>query len=222
MITVQWSKAPGVTAVIEPPKKQAPGTHLVDIDFEHYATPTDLAEAIVRQAIVLLGPWNTVVEPSAGGGGFVRACRKLLPACHLQAVEVRGEEVGQLFLAGADDVHLGDWLEYAYGKEWPKHVSLVIGNPPFSLAQKHAQAVLDCYPKGTVLVFLLRLSFQAARCRVKFWGQKWLRFEQALVPRPSFVNNGKTDYSEYGLYVWGVGYEGPAVKLPPLVWRLED
>lgn len=187
-----------------------------------YMTPDELALAICaglrRRGVVP----EEVVEPSAGDGAFVRTARATWPDAHVTAVEIDGGKRLPLLQAGAHVALTDDWVHLArllanhqadHGKS-----RLLLGNPPYTLAQEHIEAGLDLLRDGDRLAFLLRLNFLGATCRVAFWRRPTgLETIQTIAPRPSFRGSG-SDGTEYAVFTWRKGYRGAVRVLPPLVW----
>lgn len=78
--------------------------------------------------------------------------------------------------------------------------SVILTNPPFSLAREFIHKARAVAPQAT-LVFLLRLNFLGSADR-HGWLSRDMPDIYQLPNRPSFVN-GKTDSVEYGWFVWG-------------------
>lgn len=166
---------------------------------------------------------SLLVEPSAGNGVFVKHMREAWPETNIWAVELRDEKEA-VTKAGASFFQQGDWVDwvtYMAGK-WVTTVPLLIGNPPFSLAQAHLEAGFQHLPAWTNICFLLRYGFFGGRERTKtFWqakGGQYLKAIIPLAPRPSFVK-GKNDNSEYAVFIWEVGYMGTAQVMPHILWE---
>jgi hypothetical protein len=189
----------------------------VALDF--YATPDPLALAICRHLGEQHRNPTLVVEPSAGQGAFVRAIRATWPDAPVMAVEVNPENLAALH--GAEPIVLDDWARFATAAaEWLDAPDLIIGNPPYRQAQEHVEAGLRWLRPGGVLAFLLRINFLGSLSRVDFWNRGDLSTVIPITPRPSFTNGG-TDGTEYAVFVWTKGHEGPARICPPLVWKPE-
>lgn len=90
---------------------------------------------------------------------------------------------------------------------------ITIGNPPYNDAEEHLALVR---PISNYVVFLLRLTFLGSQGRAeRLYNKPGLRYLMSVAERPSFVE-GKTDNSEYGVFVWQRFYQGKAEILPPL------
>lgn len=91
---------------------------------DRFFTPDALAVAIVARLAERIPEPAMILEPSCGGGAFVRACRARWPEARIIARDIDPEAEG---LTLADDAAVEDFLT----AELPR-VDLVIGNPPFS------------------------------------------------------------------------------------------
>ena len=188
---------------------------------DFYPTPAPLAEHICERIAGLLPSSHfEVIEPSAGQGAFVRVLRELWGLQPLIAIDITADDA-LLRGAGADDVFKADWVEWlkSYRIDGP---TLVVGNPPFSLAKEHVLAALDYLLPGSHICFLLKQNFFGSRDRLDFWKQGQLRYFIPIVPRPSFVKGEKsnTDTNEYAVFIWEVGYTGKAeIVFPHIVWK---
>jgi hypothetical protein len=181
------------------------------LDF--YATPQPLADAICDH-LRAVAP-TEIIEPSAGHGPFVRAARRVWPDAPICAVDVSPERLPELSRAGADVVLVMDWCNFAAPEVTTR--KLIVGNPPFREAEAHIRSALTWMREGDTLAFLLRLNLLGSRSRVALWNETPLAEVVPVVPRPSFTG-GSTDATEYAVFVWRKGYEGPARLSRPLSW----
>lgn len=174
-------------------------------------TPDDLAHAAVERVGALLGfSPSVVVEPSAGGGAFVRAARERWPDALLIGVDLLATAEG---LDACDVAHVGDWTDP--GLSLFTRPELTIGNPPFTegVAVDHVGAALS---RGGALALVLPWSFFGG---VKRWDRlhgEWRPHQVIpITPRPwgHLVR-------ETALYVWLPGPR-PAVTLvtEPIRWK---
>ena len=124
-------------------------------DLDRYYTPDGLALACVRR---LFGahrtPWDGshVLEPSVGGGAFVRALRKNRgDTITITGVDLDPDAKG---LALCDHAITGDFP--AVVESLPKRQHLVIGNPPFTgpEAIRHVEAAFNAAPRGIIAMIL--------------------------------------------------------------------
>ncbi len=165
---------------------------------------------------------------SAGAGAFVRAARTVWSAAEIVAIEPSDRVTPA---PQADAWAAGTWEDFKHDLSDAGRV-LVIGNPPYNLpgdgrgenpttAERHVLLALDRMRDGGVLVFLLRLSFLSGGSRIRRLHAKYpLAALWPVTPRPTFTLDGKTDGSEYGVFIWRKSYSGQC-DLRPLVWREE-
>lgn len=157
----------------------------------------------------------TILEPNAGGGAFVKAARLVWPQARVAAEDI--DPVARALLAikyyHDDRVQVGRPNEFMGDAKY----SLAVGNPPYDQAEEQVRAALA---RARCVMFLLRLSFLASVGRVALYTQHQLAGLIPVIGRPSYTDDGKTDNSEYGLFVWLQNFKGPGeVHTPGLQWR---
>lgn len=163
-----------------------------------YLTEPPLAHAIVRHLSYFIAP-ETVLEPSSGEGHFVHAVRTRWPTAHITSVDVRSKVAKKNRVS---DKHIVGRFEDC---SFEKTFDLAVGNPPFSLAEEHIKLARLA---AVHVAFLLRMSFLGSQGRAqRLWRKPGLWLLIPLAERPSFIG-GKTDNSEYGVFVWKQGYVG--------------
>jgi len=178
---------------------------------DRYYTPDALAHQLV--ALLPLYGAHRVLEPSAGGGAFVRAALALTP--HVHALDLdENAPVLRSPPAGADCRH-GDFLATS-AADWPP-LDAIVGNPPYGRAEEHVLHALDLVPERGTVAFLLRLAFLEGAGRVAFWREHPCFRVWVLAQRPSFTGGG-TDSAAYAWFVWCKGWRGLA-RLEVLSWR---
>jgi hypothetical protein len=165
-----------------------------------YYTPPELAAACVA-ALDIPHP-RIVLEPSVGGGAFVREVRTRWADVFVHGIDVNERAAG---FADCDGHWVGDFAEHAFA---PQSFGLVVGNPPYRCAEAHVRAALDLAPR---VAFLLRLGFLASQERAPLWRDHPAAAVHVISKRPSFTENGKTDGQEYALFVWDVSHRGETV-----------
>jgi len=179
-----------------------------------YYTPDDVAAACVE--IV----WHRVlkariIEPSAGGGAFLRALGRVgVWRSNTVAVDINPDADG-LRLAGTS--HVGDFLTMPQPKDCAPLPVWVIGNPPYKHALEHVEHAMSLAfpergPTGGV-GFLLRLAFLEGQGRASFWREHPATEVHVLTRRPSFTG-GKTDSCAYAFFVWHGGERQPIGWIP--------
>jgi len=167
-----------------------------------YYTPDALAEALV--AVLPIEATDTVMEPHAGGGAFVRALR---PRCaRVLACDVNPDAEG---LALADSAHRGDFLSCGISGRW------CVGNPPYRGFELHLEHALSL---SRHVAFLLRLAVMESAGRANLWRGWPLRRVWVLAERPSFTG-GRTDSAAYGWFWFDREWKQPAEVIPGWSWR---
>lgn len=171
-----------------------------------YLTPRALALTICRKLETLIQIPRHVLEPGAGEGAFMDAAEQTWPRANIVGMDLEPRSPGVL---------RGDFLTSPAGGSQ----SLVLGNPPYLLAEQFVHAGLRHVELSGHVAFLLRLSFLGGQGRAdSLWSKRNLRWLAPITPRPSFTPDGKTDAAEYALFVWQRGYVGNAELLAPLRW----
>lgn len=163
-----------------------------------YYTPDAVAVAIVRGLRLLRG--TVVLEPSAGGGAFVRALVEAGAIVTTIDIDPAAAGLGQGHAAA-----VCDFLRYRRRHSW------IVGNPPFNDAEAHVRHALSLADGG--VAFLLRLAFLESTKRAALWREHPPARVDVLSRRPSFTGGG-TDSAAYAVFRWEAGHTGP----PALGW----
>tara|TARA_R110002020_G_scaffold192856_2_gene393058 strand:+ start:377 stop:949 length:573 start_codon:yes stop_codon:yes gene_type:complete len=167
-------------------------------EHEFYPTPPNLAAKMVevaREELCGMKPkwW---LEPSMGDGAIVEQINAQ-GVNSVIGVDPNIKPMAKLF-GDFYDHGLEEYLEAQGSLEF----GAIVGNPPFSLAEKHLRLLIPRIEPGGVLVFLLRMTFLGSKSRVEFFKEHPPSKVIVLQGRPSFTSDGKTDSSEYGLFIW--------------------
>lgn len=184
---------------------------------DRYYTPDDAARACVATLPILDG--DTVLEPSAGGGAFLRAVRDAFPSSRLRALDLDPASPARLPENGGFEVEHGDFGTWSPPPD--ERFDWVVGNPPYNVAIEHVEAALRIARVG--VGFLLRLTFLESVDRIPFWRAVGSSLDEVrvLARRPSFTGSG-TDSMAYGWFVWNKRSKGPARLVPSWAWRPGD
>jgi hypothetical protein len=187
-----------------------------------YFTPRPLALEICQRLdrAITVGSSPRILEPSAGTGSFVAAAAAVFATPRIVAVDIHGKHKGDCLAAGADSFHENSFLQLA-----SLHVSkadLVLGNPPYSLAEEFVEHALGCLHDDASVAFLLRLSFLGSQRRLLgLFKAAPLRCLFPIAGRPSFTPDGRTDASEYGVFVWTKGWDGYSQIMSAIEWKVK-
>jgi hypothetical protein len=175
-------------------------------DLDRYYTPAALARFLVGLLPITIG--SRVLEPSVGGGAFLRAVEEVAIEPDLRAIDI---DPGAAGLRLAHRSWVGDFLTHddcTHGVDW------VIGNPPYNEAEAHIRRALAV---GRDVAFLLRLGILASAGRAPMWKQHPPRRVFVLAERPSFTGGG-TDKYDYAWIWWDATWTGPT-ELDVVSWR---
>lgn len=182
--------------------------HVRDV-LDRFYTADRLAAACVS-VLPTAAPYR-IVEPSVGGGAFVRASLSRWPNAEITGVDIDPEAAGRFEV---ERFLLGDWLTISRSDP-PRNVDLVLGNPPYSHAEAHVRASLAVAP---CVGMLLRLAFLEGQARAAFWREHPPESVHVLSKRPSFTADGRTDSAAYAFFVWR---QGDGVQAPPTLRWLD-
>lgn len=186
-------------------------------ELDAYYTPFPLAQHLVD--LLPLREGQRVLEPSAGGGSFLRALahrsereRLWLRLIALDANPAAPALVQDLGIEqDVKRVH-ADFLTWpGMGADW------VVGNPPYVDAELHVRRAIEEVRVGGHVAFLLRLAFLESAERFEFWTAFPPRKVWVLAERPSFTGGG-SDNAAYGFFWWTRGWDAPA-ELEIVSWK---
>lgn len=105
-----------------------------------------------------------------------------------------------------------DYLKYDLLKHYEKP-SMIITNPPFSLALPIVQKALTEVEDNGFVIILQRLNFLGSQARFDFWKGNMPKYIFVHHKRMSFTGDGKTDSIEYCHFCFQKGYKEKFSKL---------
>lgn len=155
-----------------------------------YYTPDEVASQLVGTLGLGMRRGLEVLEPSVGGGAFVRALRSVDDRCSITGIDCDPSAAG---LPICDETWVGDFATYQGGP-----FDLVVGNPPYRDAEAHVRHALTLAP---TVAFLLRLAFLESQSRYPLWRDHPASEVFVLSRRPSFTGGG-TDATAYAFFIW--------------------
>lgn len=194
-------------------------------DRDFYSTPSELAEAALRHGLVHYGIDHTeTLDPGCGTGVWGRALRRVNPFAYLEIygidlnLQLPSDDFSS-YQMGLEDDYLRDDVSLFTPKDF------VMGNPPYSLAERFVRKSMEYLVDGGHIYFLLQLNFLGSRRRqVGLFREFPIKAVDVLTRRPSFFeSNGKprsTDASNYAMFLWQKGYAGPTT-MSWLYWNYE-
>lgn len=185
---------------------------------DFYETPLFLAEAAlsyVRSSFGVDRP-ELVLDPGAGLGIWGKAARGIWSSPTIIGVEIEHNPAPYY-----DIWHRDDYLSLS--RSWRGNVKtrpdLIVGNPPYRLAEEFIEASHNIVRQGGLIAFLLRLNLLAGQKRREFWKKYAPGYVAVCVERPSFTNDGGSDATEYALFVWGDRFHSINPNIDWLSWR---
>jgi SAM-dependent methyltransferase len=173
------------------------GAERADLDF--YRTPQWCVDAIVPH----LPKGGIVLEPGCGDGAILEA---LLD----HGFKLMGVELDPARAAKARCITPAIWEGDYLALDDEPMCHLVIGNPPYSLAEEFVRKSLRMVRPDGVVAMLLRLNWLEGKKRAPFHREHPAEV-CILSRRPSFTGGG-TDATAYAWFLWGTGRPG--------TWRL--
>lgn len=196
------------------------GTPRSKSDF--YETPALLAYAAIeyiRTRLSILRSPKLILDPGAGRGAWGIPARAAWPESRIVGID-RYRLASPAARPAYDDWSRTAYATFARRYSIDDRPNLIIGNPPFRLAQSFVEISRGLIHPLGLIIFLLRINFLAGECRKGFWQEYPLSRLVTCIERPSFRGNG-TDATEYALFVWTgdkfFTLEGPAFDW--ISWR---
>ncbi len=184
-------------------------------DNDYYPTPIELCVSALGLLPDDFKPFS-ILDPGAGDGVWGRAFRYLYGSNpYLFGVEKRDVPFPQDYTVWRSN---DDYLEHNF-PIWAGGYDLIMGNPPYKIAEEFIDKSLQLVKDGGYILFLFRLAFLESKRRYdKYWNNIKPKEVSVLVNRISFTGDKKSDDTAYALYLWQKGYIGDT-KLTWLKWR---
>jgi len=171
---------------------------------DYYPTPGWCVQRFIEKTGGRLqhGTW---IEPCAGDGAIIRACKASGVHSKFVAVELQERFRKQLEnTPSVKETYISDYLKWDLYKERYRSMAadkpkaqVCITNPPYVFALEMIQHAMT---QANQVCMLLRLNFLASEKRV-VWMQNNTPDIYVLPNRPSFRGKG-SDACEYGWFVW--------------------
>lgn len=194
-----------------------------------YITPVGVTEALLDELERCFewgpGARPRILDVGAGTGRIAAACRAQWPDAYIVAAEIDEAHREQLE-AIADEVVIGDFLQFEPESLHCGEFDLIIGNPPYSLALpflEHCLAIAGRQVIKPLIPLLVNMNFVGSDERVDWFDAHAAnsRAIRWLAPRPSFTHAADgllhTDSVEYAWWIWSRVTES---GLPPFGWYL--
>jgi hypothetical protein len=191
--------------------------------WDDYPTPMSWAVPCASAVLGLVEyEVSHVIEPAAGQGNFIRALKISFPSDVIYHAHELQAKYAPLLQSVASYVTIGDWAKGCIDEADARGpvpgcepMVLVIGNPPYNLAEEFVLNSFMPLVDGEYVAFLLRVNFLAGKARAKeFYPKAGLKYVLPFDGRPKFRpgKNGKmgSDATEYAMFMFQKGYKGPA------------
>lgn len=194
--------------------------------FDFYPTPKELCKSVVRDLVPLPndmfgGRGWSVLDPGAGTGVWGEAVREVYPSVSITGVEIRED--------APRNPTYNRWLKGDFMLlPVEPYYNLVIGNPPYKLAEEFVREAYKWLAPGGSLIFLLRTEFQNGIRRARGLFTELPPYSiHPVSPRPSFIpttpegKRGGTAPMDYSMFVWRKP-EMYTFHTPATVWSVLD
>lgn len=184
---------------------------------DFYPTPTPLIYAACNRLLydetnhTHLSPFYAkgaeILDPGCGEGKWGNVGMSLYYNATSWGIDTKDNLSAYQYLS---NFIVGDYLsDYLDGINF----DLILGNPPFSLAEQFVHRSFDLLRPGGYIFFLLRLAFLEGRKRqLSLFEKLPLKRVYVLTRRPSFFstkrNRDTTDTLAYAMFLWQDGYIG--------------
>jgi len=186
--------------------------------YDFYPTPRPFCDEALE--LIHFQTWNVfkdgyvpelhILDPGCGTGVWGQAALDRWPHAVVDGVEIRDVDTP----AGYRYLYRGDFRLQDTGMDY----DLIIGNPPFVYAESFVRVGLDNLKADGLMLYLLPLSFLASKGRARGLFRHHPPMEVHVAHRVSFTGNGKSDNTEYAVYIWKQGWKGT----PSLKWMLRS
>lgn len=168
---------------------------------DYYCTPVKFACKGVELLRPLITP-QYAVDPGAGTGVWGQALKAEHPDLCVCGVDIEYPTApGYQY-----------WLSLDYlqcGRNFLGTPDLVIGNPPYALAEQFIRHSLDLVADGGFVLFLLRLAFLESKGRARgLFKEHPPRIVATCDERPVFYGE-KNGITAFAYFVWQKGWSGP-------------
>lgn len=172
-------------------------------EYDLYETPSGVCDAAL--ATVFADADSRILDVGAGSGAWGRAARRRWPKAFIEGVDLVSPET-------IDKVVYNVWSEgdFLTLPDVDEQFDLVVGNPPFNLAEEFVHRGLACLKPNGQMHLLLRLNFlEGVNRRATMWSTTPLSDVRVFSKRISFTQDGRTDAAAYAFFSWRKGHQGP-------------
>lgn len=178
---------------------------------DFYETPYDLCYKYLSDHVFSTNYQPLILDAGAGNGIWGKAAKAIAPRCTIVGIDI--ERRVPTYVTEYDDWITGDYLDLDSHEKF----DIIIGNPPYSLAERFVRKSLYLMKDVGSVHFLLPLAFLGSMKRSKGFFQDYPpSIVRVSSRRPSFFSVGgkkTTDAIEYAMYKWiGDSSEYPSIR----------
>lgn len=166
------------------------------IENDFYGTPNWITKSIIPYLNKAQQP--VVFDPCSGDGAIYKAVSEVWTDSKFVGIEIDSNR--KSLSTPEYNTILGDYLKMNDLSHLVYKPTILITNPPYSLAQEFIEKSLKLLP-DVEIAMLLRLNFLGSKKRKEF-NTHYPCNIYVSPRRPGFTNNGKTDATEYAWFVY--------------------
>jgi SAM-dependent methyltransferase len=188
---------------------------------DFFPTPDELCQVAIQDLTTYS---DRILDPGCGTGPWGRAARKAYPEARIVGAELTADRIDYARKAGLLDAYtMTRWGNFLTMPFRGMTFNLIVGNPPYKLAEQFVMRSFELLEPGGQILFLLRTAFAEGQGRYQrmFSGVTRPVAIHSLVERPSFTGDGRTDATAYSMFLWAKNYIGPTT-FGWLSWKNRD
>lgn len=161
-----------------------------------YRTERTLIDAFFEEIGPTSQGFDRILDPGAGDGRWGQIAGQYFNASLVAGVELEHAPKPEGFNIWYPDQDFLTW-------EWTdKRFDLIVGNPPYFLAEEFIRKSWDLLDNYGVVAFLLRTSFMEGVNRYNnLWADLYPYRVYVCSRRPSFYG-GKTNGTSFSIFIW--------------------
>jgi len=190
--------------------------------YDFYETPIELCQYSLGELILDEGRiFSDVLDAGCGKGVWGSALHGLYSVQELSNLSLDGVDTQDI----ESNLCYTAWYHGDFLSLKASGYDLIMGNPPYSLAEEFVRKSFELIKDGGYVFFLLRLAFLESKKRYfGLFDEFPPKRVYVLSRRPSFFSsNGKTkttDALSYAMFLWQKGWKGKT-ELDWLYWEYE-
>lgn len=172
-------------------------------NFDFYPTPYGVCVAALAQLPPDLTP-KRILDPGAGTGVWGRAARARWPDASITGIEIRETPMPDAYNV---------WTINSF-QTWQApedKYDLILGNPPFKVAEEFIRKCMTLLTPRGVLQILLRLSFLDGQDRGARLFKDYPLSAVIVVSKRINFTDGDNNPHNYAMYQWREGHAGDSI-----------